>query len=484
LSNRLSLFFLAALALVLIGFSTALYLLARTYLHRQAEERLQAAMETLRGAVEDRPPEGLEWEGEEHRLTLGQDDGPEQVRWIVHDQTGAVVDHSANLGATTLGDEETGLVWRDGAPWYLARQQVEAKPTRPLKRKRYAVLVLTAGVSLGPLTATLRTLALTLGCLSVLVWLAAAGVGRWLCRRALAPVRRMADAARAMSAADLDQRLPGPGTNDELDDLRTSFNGLLCRLQEAFERQRRFTGDASHQLRTPLTAMRGQIEVALRRDRAAEDYRQTLERVQGRTAQLQQIVEALLFLARADAEAALDEQERLDLAALLPELTRHWADHPRAADLRVEGDGGGAQVRAQAVLLGQLLDNLIDNAFRYSEPGSPVTVRLHHEPGAVLLTVADEGGGINADDLPHVFEPFYRSPESRRRGRTGIGLGLAVVRRIATAFGGSVTAESEPGRGSRFTLRLPAACPPQPHLTEAPAGTLLNGGECAGAITG
>src|SRR5262249_20608258 len=253
-------------------------------------------------------------------------------------------------------------------------------------------------------------------------------------------------------------------------DLQKAFNDLLSRLEEAFERQRRFTGDASHQLRTPLTALRGEVEVALRRDRPAEEYRAALAQARDRAVRLGQIVEAMLFLARADAEADLAALETLDLAAVVPEQLRRWEGHARAADLHHKAGPGPIEVRAQAVLLGQLLDNLVDNALRYSDPGSPVMVELSVREGSAVLAGGDGraggwgGGGWGAGGrgsgrtaLPPVLEPFYRTAASRRRGVSGAGLGLAVVRRIAQAFGGSVSADSAPGQGSCFVVRLPLA---------------------------
>jgi heavy metal sensor kinase len=316
--------------------------------------------------------------------------------------------------------------------------------------------VLTAGLSLEPVEGTLRTLGLVLGLLSAAVWCTAAVLSRVLCRQALAPVARMAAAARSMGAGDLAERLPVPDAGDELTDLGRAFNGLLDRLQEAFERQRRFTGDASHQLRTPLTAMLGQVEVALRRDRPAGDYRAALERVQGQAARLRQVVEMLLFLARADAEARPAELEAVDLAAWLPAHLETWSGHERQPDLRlVVASGSSVWVRVHGPLLGQLLDNLLENACKYSRPGTPVVIGLGSEGGWVTLAVEDAGDGIAPEDLPHIFEPFYRAPQARRHGLAGVGLGLAVCRRIAAAFGGTVEAQSAPGRGSRFVLRLP-----------------------------
>jgi signal transduction histidine kinase len=241
--------------------------------------------------------------------------------------------------------------------------------------------------------------------------------------------------------------------------LGRAFNDLLDRLGESFERQRRFTGDASHQLRTPLAAMLGQIEVALRRERPPEEYRQILTLLRSQADNLREIVEALLFLARADAEARLPELETVDLAKWVKEHYSRWGGDVRFRDLRVDPSSRGPLwVKAQPALLGQLLDNLWSNACKYSEAGAPILVRTEQGPEANFLLVQDAGKGIAPEDLPHVFEPFYRSPRERRLGLAGIGLGLAVARRIATALGGTLAVESRMGEGSRFTLRLPSAC--------------------------
>ncbi len=493
LTTRLSLFFLGALALVLLGFSATLYVLARTYLYRQADDRLEAALNTLVAAA-DVSAEGVEWEPHERRLSLGDETGDGPVLWMVTDPQGRRVDGSrgtadedflAGSKPDLSSNQPTKQVvqWR-GQSWSVSRRQLQAPvrtppaahpliktadtgrtPPTPQRRRgesesEYPFLVITAGVSLQPVQTMLRTLALALAGTSVGIWLLALFLGRQLCRRALLPVARMAATARTMEACDLGQRLPNAGTGDELEDLSRAFNGLLDRVHESFERQQRFTGDASHQLQTPLTAMLGQVEVALRRDRAAEEYQRVLLSVQGQTQRLRQIVEMLLFLARADAEARLPHLEALNLTDWLKEHVRSWSAHPRAADLRLEFTSDGpVWVEVQPALVGQLLDNLLDNACKYSEPGTPITVRLGSEKGLVSLAVQDAGCGIDPEDLPHVFEPFYRSPRARQLERSGVGLGLAVTNRIATAFGGRIAVDSVPGRESCFTLWLPQATP-------------------------
>jgi signal transduction histidine kinase len=266
----------------------------------------------------------------------------------------------------------------------------------------------------------------------------------------------MADQARTMRVDAGAERLAVARSGDELEALGRSFNGLLDRLHEALERQRRFTGDASHQLRTPLAGLLGQVEIALRRDRNPDEYRRTLEQVREQGEQLRRIVEMLLFLARADAEARLDNLTVLDLAAWLPDQLRRWDTHPRRRDLQVVS-AGPCRVKAQGPLLGQLLDNLIDNALKYSEPGSPVTVRLDGDARGVRLSVEDEGAGIRPDDLARIFEPFFRSTQARLIDHSGVGLGLSVAKRIAEVMGGRLDAQRGEKRGSRFILTLPAA---------------------------
>jgi signal transduction histidine kinase len=217
-------------------------------------------------------------------------------------------------------------------------------------------------------------------------------------------------------------------------------------------------------MRTPLAALLGQIEVALRRNRSPEEYRRVLSAVQTQAGHLRQIMEMLLFLARADAEAKLPGLQTVDLEPWLGEHLQAWSGHPRSADLRLEAEPTTDMasdhrfaVEAQPPPLGQLVDNLLDNACKYSEPGTPISLGLRVEKGDVCLEVKDRGCGIAPEDLPHVFDAFYRSSQARRLGVDGVGLGLAVAQRIAVAFDGTITVQSEPGMGSSFTLRLPEA---------------------------
>lgn len=476
LATRLSLFFLAALGLVLVGFSATLYGLAHSHLSRQLEERANAALATLTAAVELEDGH-LEWDSQQRlpAFRAGSAGGP--LAWGVFDEAGRLKD---GLGDASLfagrteplepGEQVSEEVTWQGVPWRVVRRTVWAedlrdrpeteapRPAGQLAKNQYRLLVLTAGVPVAPVHATLRTLAIVLTVLTLALWTAAAFGGRWLCARALAPVTRMAQSARSITAADLSRRLPDVRTGDELEDFGRAFNDLLSRIQDSFERQQRFTGEASHQLRTPLTAMLGQLDVALRRERAPEDYRRALGSVRKQVVQLQQIVEMLLFLARADAEARLPALERLDLGAWLMGHLESWQGHARRADIRPEVIADGPLwVKAHPSLLGQAVDNLLDNACKYSAPGSPIFLRVGRDGEEVSLAVEDEGHGIAAEELPHVFDLFFRSADARRRGIGGVGLGLAVTRRVIAAFGGRIEVSSQPGKGSRFVITLAAA---------------------------
>ncbi|SIO41664.1 Signal transduction histidine kinase [Singulisphaera sp. GP187] len=478
LASRLSASFLAALAIVLIGFSAALGGLAVHHLYRLIDERLDSALTTLAAAAEV-GPEGVEWEPGERVLGVGLDAGADQIRWVVRDARGRLIDQSPNLNPRRLPIElpeeppAGRLSGRDGRPWMVKTRrltvpkpfQEPVEPLEPLASGRHAALILVAYAPLGPTEATLSQLGLTLLGLSTVLWLVAAAVNRRLCRRGLAPLTEMAMAARDADAEDRRERLPVPKTGDELEDLGQAFNGLLDRLHETLQQQRRFTGDASHQLRTPLAGLLGQVDVVLRRDRPPEEYRRVLGIVRHKAVHLQQIIESLLFLARTEAEAGRPEPVVIDLTAWVPEHLEAWSSHVRGTDLKAEAtDAGPLWVRVHPLLLAQAVDNLLDNACKYSPPNTPIIVRTGRQADLVSLTVVDQGDGLSPEGQARAFEPFYRAPEATRRDQRGVGLGLAVARRIVTAFGGRISAQGALGQGSRFTIELPiATVPPAVH---------------------
>lgn len=474
LGTRLVVSYVAAMAVVLVGFSVALYALADKHLHRQVDERLEGAVHTLVAAAEV-GPEGVEWEPQERNLTFGRRTLEGQFAWRVGDLDGTRVDGSATgeidrllarlgtrvapaRGVASIVDE-AGNHWR-AMSRHLTRpvsSDEETRNARPLPG-RHAALVLGAATSLEGVRATLRNLALALGGLSLAIWTLALVTGWQLCRMALRPLSEMAEAAHAIGGDEPGRRLPAPVTDDELGELGRSFNGLLDRLGESLERQQRFTGDASHQLRTPLTALQGHVDLALRQDRSPEEYRRVLGLVQSKTRHVRQIVEGLLFLSRADAESRRPALEEVALDSWIRDHLDAWPD-PRRADVLYEPELTGVEscrALAHAPLLGELFGNLLDNAAKYSPRATPIRVRLSRRDGEIFLSVTDQGPGIDRVDLPRLFDPFFRTEAARTRGSQGVGLGLSVAARIAAVFGGRITVESTPGLGATFTIHLPA----------------------------
>lgn len=464
LTNRLTLGSLAALAVVLAGFSLTIYWTARNHLYRRAEERLVVAARVLVASCEIKP-DGVEWEVEERKLGFGPDAGRGRIDWLVTDGEGRTVDQSDTdswlveyANPFNSVNQPLKQVRRDSGQWLVFQETIAGTPGVPFsppvgKQRKFPSLIMTVGLSLEPLRSTLDRLAFALVAISVGIWLLAAIAARMLCRWALRPVIRMVDAASDITAADLSARLPTPNSRDELAALGAAFNELLGRVEQAYLRQRSFTAEASHQLRTPITALLGQVEVALRRERDTTEYQRVLESVQRQGDRLRRVVESLLFLARSETDAALPQREAVDLDAWVVEHIRErWAAHERFGDIRIDANPTRADVHP--VLLGELVDVLIDNALKYSPAATPVVIRVRPHEGAELV-VEDLGPGLSETDQTMVFEPFVRADSARLGGVEGSGLGLSVARRIAAAHGGTLSVSSTAGSGSRFTLLLP-----------------------------
>jgi heavy metal sensor kinase len=299
-----------------------------------------------------------------------------------------------------------------------------------------------------------------LGAGSLLIGLVLAGVGGYvLAGRALAPVDRITRAAERIGAEDLGQRLALPLPDDELGRLARAFDGMIGRLDEAFQRQRRFTADAAHELRTPLSIICARAEAARNRPREASYDARALDDIYAESQRLRQLVESLLVLARIDASQSL-KLAPVDLEDLVADVAERIAPRAQERDVELRAlIAETAPVLGDATWLTQLLLNLLDNALRHTPPGGHVTLSLDPAPGGVALGVADTGEGIAAKHLPHIFERFYRADQARTRLTGGAGLGLAICGWVAEAHHGRITVESEVGRGTIFALWLPTASP-------------------------
>jgi len=298
--------------------------------------------------------------------------------------------------------------------------------------------------------------------LPLVLFLAGAG-GFFLANRALRPIDDITRTAQAIGASDLSRRLDYRGPLDEVGRLANTFDRMLDRLQEAFSRERRFTADAAHELRTPLAVLKGHIGVTLGRPRAPATYERTLRDLEREVDRLIRLTTDLLFLSRLDQGRLLWQPERLALGELLTavvEQVQPLAGEKGltlttviAPDLDVEGD---------ADHLIRLFLNLLDNAIKYTPAGGEITVAAERHGAGIDVVVHDTGPGIPPEDIPHLFERFYRVDADRSRKSGGAGLGLAIAYEIARSHNGDLSARSEPGQGTTFTVYLPAHLTPMP----------------------
>jgi heavy metal sensor kinase len=292
----------------------------------------------------------------------------------------------------------------------------------------------------------------------VLVLVASAG-GYWLSRKAVAPVGEIARAAQSISEHELSRRLPVLHTGDELQSLSETLNAMFARLERAFKRVTQFTADASHELRTPIALMRTRTEVALRKQRSEAEYRETLLRINQELERTSALIENLMTLARADAGSEALQVASTNLNELLLEISE-------AARLLAEGKSIQYDQRlpktplcvtGNAPSLRRLFLILIDNAVKYTPHDGRISVVLETSDGAAVTEIRDTGVGISPEDLPHIFERFYRADESRSRESGGTGLGLSIAQWIAEAHRGEISVVSKVGEGSVFRVQIPLA---------------------------
>lgn len=279
-------------------------------------------------------------------------------------------------------------------------------------------------------------------------------LGLALTRSLVKPLRMVRDAARRIGAGELTYRVPIT-SRDEIGDLARQFNEMAEALERDERLRRQMMADIAHELRTPLSVIRGQVEAL--QDGVFELSPENLKPIHDQTLLLGRLVEDLRDLALAEAGRLPLERTEVSLERLIRRIVE--AFQPRAQEkglaLSVELPEALPPVQADAQRLEQVLENLLSNALRYTPAGGTVNVRAWEEPQWVVFTVEDTGTGIAAEDLPHIFERFYRADKARSRADGGTGLGLSIAKQLVEAHGGRISAESAPGKGTRFTVRLP-----------------------------
>ena len=476
LRARLTIWYSAILAITLAVFGFFVYLTLERNLEREINQGLQdRAREVNAAVVTFRVP----LRGQ--RIVIPNVDAFAQADTFVQivDFNGEVVSASDSLGDQHLPFDERTLSLTRTRHAYFDTVSVGTERLRlfnaPLLVADQSVGLLQVGRGLHPVAAALEQLRLLMlggGLISIVL---SGLIGSALARAALRPLDRLAQTAQAIGEAqDFSQRVQHAGPADEVGRLAATFNGMLGRLQEAYGRvesalaaQRRFVGDASHELRTPLTTIRGNAAL-LRRvpQMAAADRGEALEQISGEAERMSRLVTDLLTLARADAGLHL-KLSPVSMRGIVTDVYRQLQllANGRVLALGTLADG---EVWGDADYLKQLLLILADNAIKYTPEGGRVELSVERAGKWLEVQVADDGVGIAPEDMPHIFDRFYRADQTRSSG--GTGLGLAIARWILDEHGAQIRVASEPGQGSIFTVQLPLLkthSPAQPVSTQA-----------------
>ncbi len=310
------------------------------------------------------------------------------------------------------------------------------------------------GCSVLPKLKELRRTAFNLTAVGGVVLVIGLTGGWWFVGRAMRPITGISGTAAKISAGDLSQRIDVSETESELGELASVLNATFARLEAAFAQQKQFASDAAHELRTPVTVILTQTQAALARERDAGSYRQTVEACQRAAQRMRRLIETLLELTRYDAGQEVLKRLKIDLSEIARDSLELVQPLAEERHVKLTGELVAVPLTGDPERLSQVLVNLLTNAVQFSRPEGKVRVTLGAENGLAVLTVADHGQGIAAEDLPRVFERFYRADKSRAGGGNS-GLGLAIAKVIVEAHGGSINVTSEPGAGSVFTVRLP-----------------------------
>ena len=451
---RITLWNISLLALTLLVFSIALYAALSDQLYRNLDARLQleanASLDDVRrdllGPNGDTHPPGLITQS---NLSARVIDAQERVIVSNGLLTSAPLDAALLKQAAQQGGLLQTMIVTDSLQ---ARVYV-----LPLERDGQAMGYIEVAEALTVTEATLRSLALILF-VAVPVTLALAAIGGWfIADRALHPIDTITRQAQAISEQDLHRRLNLDLPDDEVGRLARTFDAMLDRLHAAFQRERQFTADASHEMRTPLTVIKTNIGVTLNRPRSAEQYQTALMQVEEEVDRLTRLTNDLLLLARADASQPIASAREIDLAPIARGVADELRPLAEAKHLALNFTAPeSTKLHGNSDQLHRLCYNLIENAIKYTSQGS-VNVKVALSPDRhVQFTVEDTGPGIAAEHLPHLFERFYRVDAARSRDAGGSGLGLAIAHSIVTSHGGTIDVKSDFGHGTIVTVSLPA----------------------------
>lgn len=458
---RLMLWYLAIFALGEIVFGASMWFILRDNLYDLVDDQLETQIEDVKTFLQAQSKDtSIEELREELRETYAAEHSGEFLQVSV--ESGDVVYRSAFLEShpsilrppAQVQDLQLKTRHADGKHFRFAFEKLSVNGH---------VYTIDMGAPADDAVDTLKLFRSSLLMFAPILLLVAAGVGYWMSRRALAPVDALVRTAHQIGGANLNSRLEKLQTGDELQRLSDTLNQMLDRIESAFLRVTQFTADASHELRTPVSLIRTEAELALRRSRGEAEYCESLRHILVEAERTTLLIEQLLELARADSGRESVDLQPLDLGTILRSVAENWRQVAAIRNLEFSSDiRDPLSVLGDETLMRRLADILLDNAFKYT--ASPGRVRLVLEPAEekAVITVLDSGVGIAKDDQSKIFERFYRVDKSRTRSQGGSGLGLSIAQWIVSRHNGSITVQSEPGEGATFRVELPKVTLPAP----------------------
>ena len=464
--SRLTAWYVMLLAIILILFSVLLnYFLAKR-LHESVDNSLTvsatvvATSATMR--LSNSPLPGLNQLFEQF-----MNQGNLNKFYRIYDGSGNVGSRSKNISASQFPLSQNAyaeaLEGRNSYETFkVGAQQPIRVITMPILLEGKLINLVQVGTSLEAVQETLRNLKIFLFTAVPSVLILAALFARFMARRALKPISRIIDTAREIGQGqELSKRIPVLKIKDELGQLALTFNEMMNRLENSFAQMRQFSSDASHELRTPLTVLKGQNELVLSKQRKLEEYQEVISSNLEEINYMSKVLEDLFVLSKSDENKINLDCKPVDLRALVEEVCKHAEVLAEEKNMKIViAFLEPTEVKGDEVRLRQMVWNVLQNGIKYTQRGGELKISLQNEDEFALLTIQDTGIGIPEEDLPQIFNRFYRVDKARTRDEGGSGLGLSICRQIAKAHKGKIEVESKLGVGTRFKIRLPnsSAC--------------------------
>ena len=459
--SRLTAWYVTLLAIILILFSVLLnYFLAKR-LHESVDNSLTVSATVVATSATMRlgnsPLPGLNQLFEQF-----MNQGNLNKFYRIYDGSGNVGSRSKNISASQFplsqGAYADALEGKNSYETFtVGGQQPIRVITMPILLEGKLINLVQVGTSLEAVQETLRNLKIFLFTAVPSVLILAALFARFMARRALKPISRIIDTAREIGQGqELSKRIPVLKIKDELGQLALTFNEMMNRLENSFAQMRQFSSDASHELRTPLTVLKGQNELILSKQRKPEEYQEVISSNLEEINYMSKVLEDLFVLSKSDENQVNLDYKPVDLRALVEEVCKHAEILAEEKNIKIiiiflEP----IEIKGDEVRLRQMVWNVLQNGIKYTQQGGELKISLQNEGDFALLTIQDTGIGIPEEDLPLIFNRFYRVDKARTRDEGGSGLGLSICRQIAEAHKGKIEVESKLGVGTRFKIRLP-----------------------------